>query len=82
MNNEELAREFMELFRNNNCNVGDILLSQWVHNFYQGLNPEKQRLFSEVVQDLENHEFFSCEGEAGREKYRLNQAGYDFIYRN
>jgi len=82
MNREELTEEFMELFKNNNCNVGDILLPQWVLNFLQGLDPEGKRLFPDVVQDLESRGYFTSSGGIGREQYRLNQAGYDFIYRS
>jgi len=82
MSIEELGKEFMELFKKNNCNVGDSILPQWVRDFKLGLNPEEQHLFPGIVQDLKDRGFFTSGAVLGGEKYSLKQAGYDFIYKN
>ena len=77
----ELSNAFMELFRKHNCNLDDVLLSQWVLDFKMTLSPPENKLFSIMEHDLESKDYFSIEGSVGREQYCLKQAGYDFIYK-
>ena len=79
MNENELSKAFMDLFEKHNCNIGDVLLPQWVLSFMMNLSPPEKELFPIVERDLENRDYFSIEGSVGREQYRLKQAGYDLI---
>jgi len=79
MNEKELIRAVMEVFKNNDCNVGDVLQPQLILNFKMKLSTQEQELLSTVEHHLESIDYFSIEGTAGKVSYRLKQNGYDYI---
>jgi hypothetical protein len=81
MNTEELAFALMELFKKNNCRVGDILMPQWILQFQTNLNPSEQGIFGSAIHHLESIDFIKIEGTPNMEQYRLLQAGYNHLYK-
>jgi len=76
MNNDEMTKAIMEVFKNNQCNVGDMLS---FFDFKKNLSSADAELFDIVSHDLESKNYFGIEGNIDKLQYRLKQAGYDYI---
>jgi hypothetical protein len=80
MNVQEIADTLMELFKQNKCRVGDVIIPQWILQFRMKLNPDEGILVESAIHHLESIKFVRIVERQNLECLELTQEGYNSIY--
>ncbi len=77
----EMEEDIMDMFRRGNYREGqNIMMRVFIHSYYETLNPKEKPLFELACNNLIDKHYISYI-EASPESLRLEQAGYDYIYK-
>ena len=77
----DIEEDIMDMFRRGNYKVGQVIMMRAIMNaYYNSLNPKEQGLFVPAINNLIDKRYIYYL-ENSPEALRLEQAGYDYIYK-